>query len=159
MAIHQNDPSPVKPISNKESEPLALVKCGEPDLHGKLIENWSHKCSKPYTVSPSGRKIYKKQIECAFPECKATFKKARQFDRHYRTVHIRAIDQKLDCTIEGCRRTGEEGFSRKDNLIQHMRSVHGEQIPKNQIRFSGIDYVWRGGEFVIVGLVKGAPRV
>lgn len=122
--------------------------------------SWSHKCSRPYTINPSGKKIFKKQIECTFPECKAIFKKARQFDRHYRTVHIRAADQKLDCTIEGCRRTGEEGFSRKDNLIQHMRSVHGEKIPKNPVRFNGIDTAWGWFTgFTIMDLVKGAPRV
>ncbi|KAH0614324.1 uncharacterized protein H6S33_006210 [Morchella sextelata] len=137
MTIRQNDAGPGKPVSNEESEPLAPVKCSERFLHGKLIQDLPHKCSQPYTINPSGRRIYKTQIECAFPECKAIFKKARQFDRHYRTVHIRAADQKLDCTIEGCRRTGEEGFSRKDNLIQHMRSVHGEEIPKNLVRFNG----------------------
>jgi hypothetical protein len=116
-----------------------------------------HKCSKAYTINPSGRMIYKKQIECAFPECKAIFKKARQFDRHYRTVHIRAADQKLDCTIEGCRRTGEEGFSRKDNLIQHMRSVHGEEIPKNLVRFNGTRWDDWGDESqpMYTYLVKG----
>lgn len=38
----------------------------------------------------------------------------------------------LDCPIDGCTRTGLKGFSRRDNLIQHMRSkTHGESIEKD----------------------------
>jgi hypothetical protein len=42
-----------------------------------------------------GRNFYEKQIECAFPECKATFKKAIQFDHHYHTVHIRTVEMTI----------------------------------------------------------------
>lgn len=88
---------------------------------------------------PSGRYSYVKTITCGAEKCSMSFKKARGFDRHYRTVHIRAAGRtKLDCTFEGCDRVGEfGGFSRRDNLIQHLRSVHHEAIPKSRFRFSG----------------------
>ena len=40
--------------------------------------------------------------------------------------------QKCDCPHSTCKRKGKMGFSRPDNLIQHRRNVHNENIPKRQ---------------------------
>ncbi|KAI5838471.1 hypothetical protein DFP73DRAFT_264711 [Morchella snyderi] len=150
MTIDQKDARSGKPIVHGG--------CREWWLHGKLIENLLHNCSHIIIMSPNrkGKAMYKKKVECGFPKCQAVFRNARGFYRHYRTVHIRATDQKIDCTIDGCRRTGEEGFTRKDNLIQHMRSVHGEEIPKNPIRFHGL--IQHGTEYELLSAVKGALK-
>lgn len=41
----------------------------------------------------------------------------------------------MDCPVEGCKRVGKRGFKRKDNLLQHRRGFHGEDIPKVFMRF------------------------
>lgn len=44
---------------------------------------------------------------------------------------------KFSCPIDDCARTGKRGFSRKDNLLQHRRNFHGQDIPKARVRLSG----------------------
>lgn len=114
--------------------------------------SWPHKCSwKTVRNKTDTATIRTKVIDCGFPKCSATFKYVKAFDRHYRTVHIRAAKNlKLDCTVEGCHRVGEEGFTRKDNLTQHLRSVHGEVIPKNPMRFNGLSGLSGWNEPIVV---------
>jgi hypothetical protein len=38
------------------------------------------------------------------------------------------------CEEEGCERKGGNGFGRKDNLMAHLRGVHGIDIPKRSRR-------------------------
>jgi len=40
------------------------------------------------------------------------------------------------CPHEGCERVGTNGFKRKDNLVQHLRGVHGDRIGKKSGRRS-----------------------
>lgn len=71
-------------------------------------------------------------------KCLKTFKGYERFKRHYQTVHIgQARRAKLSCSHEGCHRVGDKGFTRKDNLTDHMRKVHGTNIAKNRVRFMG----------------------
>jgi len=35
-----------------------------------------------------------------------------------------------NCPFENCHRKGDQGFARKDNMIQHQRLVHGAKIDK-----------------------------
>lgn len=73
---------------------------------------------------------YRITFQCKFGECTAIFKSSGMFNRHYKT-HLPASQRHMrDCTFEGCDRVGREGFSRKDNLIQHLRRVHHQDIPK-----------------------------
>lgn len=44
---------------------------------------------------------------------------------------------KLDCPFHNCQRAGANGFTRKDNLVQHRRNVHGEDIPRARGRLPG----------------------
>lgn len=41
----------------------------------------------------------------------------------------------LNCPVPNCHRVGDRGFKRKDNLLQHRRLLHGEDIPKVRVRF------------------------
>ncbi|KAH7075176.1 hypothetical protein FB567DRAFT_536302 [Paraphoma chrysanthemicola] len=55
-------------------------------------------------------------------DCNSAFKLKADLDRHKRTVH-KAIDESvLRCPVEGC--AGE--FARKDNLVRHLRRIHGQ---------------------------------
>ena len=42
----------------------------------------------------------------------------------------------FNCPHEGCERAGKSGFKRKDNLVQHLRGVHGDFIGKKSERRS-----------------------
>lgn len=53
---------------------------------------------------------------------------------------------KFNCPIDDCARTGRRGFSRKDNLLQHRRNFHGQDIPKARVRLSGTQTVRRNLE-------------
>lgn len=111
--------------------PLIMV------LNILTYQSWPHKCKIKGCRYEDGTPKTT-TITCEFDKCSAVFKNIGEFNRHYRCVHIKAAKHsKLDCTFEGCYRVGEEGFTRKDNLIQHLRNVHGEVITKNPVRFNG----------------------
>lgn len=67
-------------------------------------------------------------------KCLRTFKTFAGLKRHYDSVHI---GKKLNCTHVGCDRAGDNGFTRRDNLNDHMRNVHGMTIAKSRVRFGG----------------------
>lgn len=72
--------------------------------------------------------------------CASTFKTRNDFNRHCRSVHFHTqagIKKLFDCPVPGCDRVGGYGFKRKDNILQHRRLVHGEDIPKVRFRFGG----------------------
>lgn len=66
--------------------------------------------------------------------CKSKCKSKGDFNRHYNTVHLK---KKTDCPFDGCFRVGKAGFSRRDNMLQHLREAHGERVPKVKCRFKG----------------------
>lgn len=72
---------------------------------------------------------------CLDPGCTsdATFWRAGDLARHYRTVH-RANLERFDCPQLRCSRKGDHAFARKDHLIEHLRSYHGQNLPKNSNR-------------------------
>lgn len=45
----------------------------------------------------------------------------------------------LSCPFAGCKRVGDKGFSRQDNLTQHRRRVHKEGIQMNPVRFGRVN--------------------
>lgn len=69
--------------------------------------------------------------------CQSTFRNRNDFTRHYNTLHYCKPGAKrlIDCPVPGCQRVGENGFTRRDNLLQHRRGLHGEDIPKSRVRF------------------------
>lgn len=95
-----------------------------------LSNSGSHKCYR------HGRSLI---IAClGSGNCSSTFKTRNDFNRHYNSVHLHVragVKKLLDCTFPDCDRVGEDGFKRKDNMLQHRRLVHGEDIPKVRVRF------------------------
>lgn len=69
---------------------------------------------------------------CMYPEHQQTVFFARKADlkRHYDQVHNPESVRMLDCTEPRCHRRGENGFGRKDKLVEHQREVHKINIPK-----------------------------
>ncbi|KAF8536601.1 hypothetical protein BDD12DRAFT_850269 [Trichophaea hybrida] len=65
--------------------------------------------------------------------CKICGAWVRALSRHMRDMHRDKSENPpalLDCPDDGCDRKGSKAFKRKDNLIQHLRNVHGLDIPK-----------------------------
>ena len=118
-------------------------------IHGVSMEK-SVKLTLPSSAFPS-------RFECH--ECGKSFSTKNNCQRHRRNVHgsnsssqfieslptsIQGVKesanlipvllkkQKRDCPYPTCKRKGKMGFSRPDNLIQHRRNVHNENIPKRQ---------------------------
>ncbi len=77
-----------------------------------------------------------RQYICLEPGCSSTAQHTRAADlaRHQRTVH--RITERFDCPRTRCTRKGERAFSRSDHLLEHLRSYHGEDIPKGEKRGS-----------------------
>ncbi|KAL8877743.1 MAG: hypothetical protein Q9198_004297 [Flavoplaca austrocitrina] len=70
---------------------------------------------------------------CSYPGCPRSFARPYDLDRHMR-VHL--PPDKYDCPQglrEGgfCNRVGENGFSRRDHLNEHLRKVHMLDLPKS----------------------------
>ncbi|RPB11943.1 hypothetical protein P167DRAFT_574863 [Morchella conica CCBAS932] len=78
------------------------------------------------------------RIICLTSNCMKEYVNKNDFNRHYKTVH--GLKQLLVyCTIAGCKRGGK-GFSRQDNLTQHLRIVHREEILKKSFRVQGSNW-------------------
>ncbi|KAI5852011.1 hypothetical protein BZA05DRAFT_49633 [Tricharina praecox] len=66
-------------------------------------------------------------------KCQLCGRSVRLMNRHLRDRHGSTLEPRaatFDCTISGCKRRGDQSFTRKDNLTQHLRNVHGVAIPK-----------------------------
>ncbi|PUU72685.1 hypothetical protein B9Z19DRAFT_1096784 [Tuber borchii] len=77
----------------------------------------------------------KKAHQCTENNCGKRFGRSAELKRHKSSVHRKEIaaeerQELFECPHEGCERVGENGFKRKDNLVQHLRGVHGDQIGK-----------------------------
>ena len=59
--------------------------------------------------------------------------------RHTRSKHCKK-DPKFPCPLAWCNRSGDRGFTRKDKLTNHLRSVHKRDIPKKPRRVRGIKF-------------------
>ncbi|RPA89423.1 hypothetical protein L873DRAFT_1849304 [Choiromyces venosus 120613-1] len=61
---------------------------------------------------------------CDAPDCtRATpFRTKQALNRHYEMIHL---DERFDCPVSGCKRVGERGIKRYDNLAVHVRNKHG----------------------------------
>ncbi|KAI5808261.1 hypothetical protein DFH27DRAFT_303185 [Peziza echinospora] len=78
--------------------------------------------------SPSACASNKVVWNCQWRDCQGSFTTRYNLQRHEKTVH-RACDPtqsppKYDCPEEECERKGYNGFSRRDNMIQHQKMVH-----------------------------------
>jgi len=74
-----------------------------------------------------------KPFECHY--CNKDFPKKADRDRHEASVHRGEMSMPPglhDCPERGC--TRDKGFTRKDNLLDHLRRVHNKDIPKRKPR-------------------------
>ncbi|KAH0612308.1 uncharacterized protein H6S33_010360 [Morchella sextelata] len=114
-------PAPVVDVHSEKSstEVLCSGKC-----KGNLLG--PHKCQRLQ------RRLH---IAClSTGNCTHISKSKNDFNRHCRTKHgLRK--ELLNCTVAGCEKVGVKGFSRRDNLLQHLRRVHGEELPVIRYRF------------------------
>ncbi|KAH0613081.1 uncharacterized protein H6S33_009461 [Morchella sextelata] len=70
------------------------------------------------------------------PACNSKFKTRNNFNRHFKSTHLlhdTRIENMIPCPFKGCKKTGHWGFIRYDNLLQHRRSIHKENIPKTHV--------------------------
>ncbi|KAH8784628.1 hypothetical protein BGZ57DRAFT_187731 [Hyaloscypha finlandica] len=67
-------------------------------------------------VPPSGPFI------CDIDECHRSYKRVHEMRRHKR---VHSSTKQHACIFTNCRRSGQNGFSRKDHLRQHLRQAHG----------------------------------
>ncbi|KAL8928034.1 MAG: hypothetical protein Q9172_001089 [Xanthocarpia lactea] len=69
---------------------------------------------------------------CLSPGCTSAFARPYDLDRHMK-VHFPAA--RFDCPQGAngsfCKRTGENGFQRKEHLNEHLRKVHMMDLPKS----------------------------
>ncbi|KAH0611917.1 uncharacterized protein H6S33_009969 [Morchella sextelata] len=79
----------------------------------------------------------KRYITCLSNNCMRTFKTKSDFNRHCKTRHSTKTKSLIlyDCQFAGCSKTGKKGFSRKDNMLQHLRRVHKVDFPVKKWRF------------------------
>jgi hypothetical protein len=59
-------------------------------------------------------------------KCEASFKRLGDLKRHYKK-HFPAT-RIFHCKAPGCDKNGENGFYRRDNLMDHIRSTHPELV-------------------------------
>ncbi|KAI5837849.1 hypothetical protein DFP73DRAFT_600561 [Morchella snyderi] len=115
---------------------LAVGSALAPPLPGNLCNgkcrgdlSGPHRCQRPQG---------KLKITCLDgSSCNHTFTTKNDFNRHCRTKHTLRSRQLIDCEIAGCNRVGSEGFSRRDNMRQHMRVVHRAACPITQFQVRG----------------------
>ena len=65
--------------------------------------------------------------------------------RHAKAKHpetFQAQPKRFDCLMVNCDRKGDKAFSRSDNLRQHLRLVHNQQIPKRSGRSCKVGEPW-----------------
>lgn len=70
---------------------------------------------------------------CQYPGCRCkgvAFTRKADLKRHYSHVHPLAARTLLDCPRPDCRRRGEHGFRRRDQLAEHLREVHAAYVPR-----------------------------
>ena len=73
-------------------------------------------------------------LHCLHPGCEYQTKRQYDLNRHQK-VHVPSENSfTFDCPGRGCGRMGKFGFDRKDSLREHLRKVHGKDIPKQSRR-------------------------
>ncbi|RPB13459.1 hypothetical protein P167DRAFT_115461 [Morchella conica CCBAS932] len=72
-----------------------------------------------------------RRYRCPVRGCNLQFKRRAEMDRHKESVHQPSPGHL--CPIPGCNRgVPDNGFSRKDNLRQHLKLKHEVKFPKGR---------------------------
>ena len=93
----------------------------------------------PSPTAPRTRHLilspHSRVFACLWPSCIHTAKRKADVERHYNCVHCKAEMELHDCPVHKCTRKGpgkKGGFTRRDHLIEHLRSYHGVNVPKKR---------------------------
>ena len=82
------------------------------------------------TRDRDGKLVY----TCKDGRCRIRTKRKDDVKRHYATVHCKN-PERLPCHVIGCPFSGENGFTRKDKLTNHMKSTHkGLPFPSKRMQ-------------------------
>jgi len=73
-----------------------------------------------------------KKYRCQKSGCLSAFARKADRDRHYECVHNKSENKKFPCEVKGCNRVGDQCFTRKDHLVEHLRNYHRKDIPKRK---------------------------
>jgi hypothetical protein len=78
-------------------------------------------------------KIVYRAWKCELTNCSSTanFTRLADLQRHQSTVH-RVGTPGSPCTVQGCTRVGNKGFTRRDHLVEHLRNFHHIDVPKRR---------------------------
>ncbi|KAI5837633.1 hypothetical protein DFP73DRAFT_567806 [Morchella snyderi] len=136
-------PAPALPVMPGPSVNKKVVKVSSSEDYscgiscgGKFISG-EHQCvystDKPLAIMCTrGNQMYFYKYICRG----LRFKTRNGFNRHFRTQHLRGdarLENMFSCPFPGCPRTGVKRFNRYDNLLQHRRNIHNENIPKAHV--------------------------
>lgn len=88
----------------------------------------------PSPSGPEGNDEPDRKWKCKQPECaeRKGFKRHADLMRHMTTVHHKEDMEKFACPRRGCPRKAENGFTRRDHLVEHLRNFHVQDIPKRK---------------------------
>ena len=82
------------------------------------------------TREQDGKLVY----TCKDGRCRIRTKRKDDVKRHYATVHCKN-PERFPCHVIGCPFSGENGFTRKDKLTNHMKSTHkGLPFPSKRLQ-------------------------
>ncbi|KAH8765280.1 hypothetical protein BGZ57DRAFT_898234 [Hyaloscypha finlandica] len=71
------------------------------------------------------QKRHNPQITCQSPTCSILFPETKDMERHFQTRHPGVLPpERYFCLERGCV-YASKGFSRKDNLMRHLKDAHG----------------------------------
>ncbi|SMY26862.1 unnamed protein product [Zymoseptoria tritici ST99CH_1A5] len=119
------------PASNRESSPDVDYwrkpgfdggEARSADRESRLVNAPPELQAHQYTRTSPG-------YHCLFPNCSHITTRKADLERHVSRTHPRVL---FNCEWELCERKGRYGFSTKDKMVDHMRQVHGADIPKRR---------------------------
>ena len=70
------------------------------------------------------------KVPCPFTGCTSSFGRKAEVDRHFTSIHNVKL---IDCDVNNCSRKGENGFARKDHLLEHKRGYHQMSIQRKRL--------------------------
>lgn len=108
-------PPPPPPAGDQLKKPKSSVR------HVEGYKGYNRPAARPTSKE--------RRFKCKFQDCPCLgFHRSTDLERHLQTVH--STQKLFPCVMKRCNRKGENGFSRKDHLSQHLRDVHSLDIPK-----------------------------
>ncbi|CUS14003.1 unnamed protein product [Tuber aestivum] len=93
--------------------------------------------SAPHSRTRNGpRRPSQRSYACSEPGCPwpSPFKTKQSLARHHEVKHLQG---RLDCPVPGCKKVGDKGIKRKDNLRIHVWNQHRVKLPlESHLRYA-----------------------